>query len=645
MKKILLSFLSIFISFLAYLNIVDAASLNYSVSVSNSKVKPADIVDVYVTVSGASNIGKANFKIDYDTSKFKYEKTITQTGKSTFVSNTSAGSIFTTYNDTTNGTNALYNGTVVTYRFSAINLTQDASGTFNVSLSNVYDLSNNEYSVNPLNTSVSCLVHIPNDNSFLESLSVSGGTLTPSFDKNNTHYSLETDASSITINATPEAETSYVTGTGTKELKYGINNFTLVVTSESGTTKAYFIEVNRPDNRNGDTTLSNLKVSNTDIKFDGKIVYTYTVGYDVTSVNIEATPSNSKSVVSGTGIKYLSVGKNNFVIKVTAENEKTKQYVVTIIRENANGTTDVVLSNNNYLSNITVEGATFAFDRNVSDYEFAVPYSQDRLVLNYVLEDNSAIANVVGDETLKVGNNSVVILVTAENGEIRTYNLTIMRNEDKVVVPNDKTSIDENINNESLGDITVSLKDEEMAVTLDAETTGYLKNFNKNIIFEWLNDNGIMIRSIKILGANIVDMSNSINPNLNNSITDSDLLKYLGSRDYIGLSSKNSNIPSGTIYRLKVEDNGKDYYLYFFKDGKIQTKRLEIDDGYVQFEVENDTDYAIAGEVVNNDSKEEETDNRFLSIIIIIILAIISTICAIILLRENRKNKIRLMRD
>ena len=645
MKKILLYFLAIFISFLAYLNIAYAAALNYTVSVSNSKVKPGDIVDVYVSVSGASSVGKANFKIDYDSSKFKYEKTITPAGKSSFVSNADAGSITTTYSDATGGANPLYNGTAVTYRFSAINLTQDASGTFNVSLSGAYDISNNEYSVNPLNTSVSCLVHIPNENSYLGSLSVSGGTLTPSFDKNNTHYSLETDANSITINATPEAETSYVTGAGTKELKYGLNNFTLVVTSESGATKAYFIEVNRPDNRNGDNTLSDLKVSNTDIKFDGKIVYTYTVGYDVTSVNIDATPNNSKSVVSGTGTKYLSVGKNNFVIKVTSENEKTKQYVVTIIRENANSTTDVVLSNDNYLSNIIVEGATFTFDRNVNDYEFAVPYSQDRLVLNYVLEDNSAIANVVGDETLKVGNNSVVILVTAENGEIRTYNLTIIRNEDKVVVPNDKTSIDENINNESIGDITISLKDREKAVTLDAETIGYLKNFNKNIIFEWLNENGIMLRSIKILGVNIVDTSNSINPNLNNSITDSDLLKYLGNREFIGISSKNSSVPSGTIYRLKLEDNDKPYYLYYFKDGKVQTKKLNIDDGYAEFEIENDTDYAIAGEVINNDSNEEEIGNRYLPIIIIIILAIISTICAIILLRENKKNKIRLMRD
>ena len=66
-------------------------------------------------------------------------------------------------------------------------------------------------------------------------------------------------------------------------------------------------------------------------KFDDKTLkYTAQAGANTTTINIKASPEDTKSKVSGTGKKKVSEGENKFKIVVTAQNGSTKTYTLIV---------------------------------------------------------------------------------------------------------------------------------------------------------------------------------------------------------------------------------------------------------------------------------------------------------------------------
>jgi len=78
----------------------------------------------------------------------------------------------------------------------------------------------------------------------LSSITVSSGTLSPSFHKDKTEYSLDLPASTnkISVKATTSNSKAQVKGTGSIEVKPGTNRIELVVTAENGSKKTYVIK-------------------------------------------------------------------------------------------------------------------------------------------------------------------------------------------------------------------------------------------------------------------------------------------------------------------------------------------------------------------------------------------------------------------
>ncbi|MBE6754140.1 MAG: cadherin-like beta sandwich domain-containing protein [Ruminococcaceae bacterium] len=84
-----------------------------------------------------------------------------------------------------------------------------------------------------------------------------------------------------------------------------------------------------------DTRLSALMVTSGELvpAFNPEFVaYTVRVNSDVASVRITATPSSSKSIVTGEGVKDLVPGMNSYTITVTAESGAVMHYGVIITR-------------------------------------------------------------------------------------------------------------------------------------------------------------------------------------------------------------------------------------------------------------------------------------------------------------------------
>lgn len=113
-----------------------------------------------------------------------------------------------------------------------------------------------------------------NPNNWLESLSISGYTLTPSFGINNvTDYSLivNENVESINISAKPVCSTTSVSGTGRINLSLGTNIIKVVATSQSGNTRTYTLSVVRGKASTPGTENNVQSGSRGDLNGDGKI--------------------------------------------------------------------------------------------------------------------------------------------------------------------------------------------------------------------------------------------------------------------------------------------------------------------------------------------------------------------------------------
>ena len=149
----------------------------------------------------------------------------------------------------------------------------------------------------------------------LSSLTISNGTLNPTFDKDILSYSATVNNEQITISATPTDSNSTVTGdTGTKSLSYGLNTFKIYVKSEFGETKTYTLSITREkpaDTRDKDNTISSLTVNNQSIELKSDVYeYTYQVESDVTKATVKAVLNSSKATfLDNSGTQNVTLKK------------------------------------------------------------------------------------------------------------------------------------------------------------------------------------------------------------------------------------------------------------------------------------------------------------------------------------------------
>ena len=85
------------------------------------------------------------------------------------------------------------------------------------------------------------------NNNYLKSLSVSGTSISPKFDKFTTGYTAKVNAevSSVTVNANPLGKSAKVSGKGKVSLKTGENTVKVTCTAASGVKRTYTIKITR----------------------------------------------------------------------------------------------------------------------------------------------------------------------------------------------------------------------------------------------------------------------------------------------------------------------------------------------------------------------------------------------------------------
>jgi len=261
------------------------------------------------------------------------------------------------------------------------------------------------------------------NNNNLSNIELSEGELSPEFDKNEINYrvSVPQEVDRITINGILEDTNARITGNGEHSLVTGDNEISLVVTSELGEEKTYTINVHR--NASDDASL--LKIENdqnSEVIKVSDTKYLINVQHEVKRITINGYPNDSKATISGNGTYDLTTGENKISLVVTSESGQVVVYEVVVVRD---------LSHNDDLSYLFAkEGALSpTFKDTTIYYDVYVDNSVNNLTLDIITEDKNASYEVIGNENFVIGENTVIVRVTAESGNTKDYVLNVIKQE------------------------------------------------------------------------------------------------------------------------------------------------------------------------------------------------------------------------
>lgn len=213
------------------------------------------------------------------------------------------------------------------------------------------------------------------------------------------------------------------------------------------------VQIIRNISSNNDLASLNSNVGTFDREFDRDVTsYTLTVPYDTESVILSGSTFDMYSTVSGLVLYELTSDETIATITVTAEDGSTKVYTVKIVKEAKPVVTtsniSYVYSSNNYLKTLEIADYDIDFDKLVNEYRIRVDSDVNSLDIKAIAEDNRASVEITGNENFKTGDNTVIIKVTAENGDVNEYKLIVNKKAPKknaVTVTDDSSNTAEKV--------------------------------------------------------------------------------------------------------------------------------------------------------------------------------------------------------
>lgn len=324
MKKKLLLFIGIVLSLCFIMNVetVEAASAKISISANKKSVTIGNSVSVTYRISSSTAIGAWNYQITTP-SNFSFHSCnnglLTHQVGQVMNNSTKSTSVTCTFKAKSTGSGKF---TVKNYQVEDFNVNTMATTVGSTSVSVTKASSSNSSNNNDDNKNYS-------SNNFLKALSIEGFSISPTFNKNTTTYSVElpTDTKTIKVNATKEDSKASISGTGMINVIEGTNKVEIKVTAENGNVKTYTINANVKEK---DPIV--VKVDNKDLTIVRKkeSLKAPNTSYQETtlSINNEEIPALYSDIT-----KYTLVGlkDDEGIINLYIYNEKDQSY--TLYRE------------------------------------------------------------------------------------------------------------------------------------------------------------------------------------------------------------------------------------------------------------------------------------------------------------------------
>lgn len=207
-----------------------------------------------------------------------------------------------------------------------------------------------------------------------------------------------------------DSNASVGTVTAPATYAYGDNVVTFDVTAEDSTVvETYTVHVYV---QNGDASLASAAINGNDLSDgNGGFLTTYTLASHASSITVTGAGNGYNSEFTVAGDTDLAFGDNVVTLTVTSEDGATTDTVVTVYNP----------SNDGSLSSITIDGETYEEGSTVG-----LPTATTSVTVAYTLTDTvHANAVVTGDTGLVLGDNTLTVAVTTEDGSVVNHTWTL----------------------------------------------------------------------------------------------------------------------------------------------------------------------------------------------------------------------------
>ena len=368
---------------------------------------------------------------------------------------------------------------------------------------------------------------------YLKNILIDGVSL-KDFETSKTTYDLSYESTKESVNLAYDYDKSLYKGkgnTGEVKLNYGLNKLSFTLTSiDQEKTITYNLNITREDGRSSDNSLRSLTVASKKVNLTDSLEYEVLVDNSLKSAELTAVKNHEKATfLNGYGER---IGSNKITlsgeitkveVKVQAENESIKTYVITIRKENYK-------SPDNTLKSLKINEINFNFNPSITEYNLNCDNSLDKINITAIKNHEKATLDYDSVVNLNVGLNEVNVLVTSEDGTVKTYKLNITRGEKEYLVKDIKiTGVEFDFNPEVFDyEIETNLDSLDFKITLNKETT--TSNILNN---ESLSNNSLVQIEIKdgeeVLTYNFKikkeEINSVLNENKENKNQETDFLK------------------------------------------------------------------------------------------------------------------------
>lgn len=420
--KILIGGLLLFLFLNIYTVQSEAANASFTSSISATSVYIGDTISITIKASNAAGM--------YNVSRTNSNISVTSGNESEFLENTSSTIKY----------KAIKAGTV-NITVSASDMTDLDDSSKKVTGSKTYTVTIKEKSNNSNSSGNSG--SSGNSNSSSSSGNTTTKPNTPTFKNTNQKIYTTNDCNlrsswTTSSSATPVSKGTELTLTGTSTET--IDGYTWYRVTYQGATKyiaSSLITYTKPkeddkgddkkdDEKSSNKNLSSLKIDGIDMEpaFNKDTTqYTAHVDGDVDELKINAKAEDSKAKVAIEGNKGLKEGDNIIKVKVTAEDDTTRTYFITVTK--GEGTeVDTKLK----LTQLSIARVNFedTFKPDVYSYELDLTSYVKNLDITATPSQADATVDISGNEEFKEGQNVIVILLTSADGsETATYQIKV----------------------------------------------------------------------------------------------------------------------------------------------------------------------------------------------------------------------------
>lgn len=237
----------------------------------------------------------------------------------------------------------------------------------------------------------------------------------------------ETNQINSRNNTTQKSSNTATNGT-TSNTRSNTTTKNTTTTNASNTTNSTNTSSNTTTTKSSNTNLSNLGIRPHDFSGFKAVTTSYkaVVPENTETIEVYAKAQDTKAKVTGTGKKTLQSGDNKVDIVVTAEDGTEKTYTINIVRGEQQGGNDE--NSGNGLSELKIGNLNLSPKFSTNVYEYTAKYigEDTKLEIEAKPTNEDYIVEVIGNENLQEGENTITVLVSEKNGDnIATYQVTL----------------------------------------------------------------------------------------------------------------------------------------------------------------------------------------------------------------------------